>query len=155
MSVWIIPVQMEAAEIQVEAEKSEVFRKLTSFATNRGSIGPKVLVREETGTLLVEFRTAVTGLLGRRKTHRTVERVTLNEPDQILFKGVEGPLDLLIDRISLIAAAGRTRVRYESTIGLKGSVFGWLICRLYVRRVLSKFMQKHLSQLRDSLERDD
>ncbi len=148
-----MPVRMEAAEIQVDAEKSGVFRNLTSFATGSGSIGPKVLVREEGGTLLVEFRTTVTGFLGRRKTHRTLERVTLREPDEVLFQGVEGPLALLSDRISLVTEGAGTRVRYESTVGLKGSIFGWLICKLYVRRVLGKFMRQHLNQMKDSLER--
>ncbi len=153
MSFWIIPVQMEAAEIQVDAEMYAVSRNLTSFAAATGSIGPKVLAREEGGTLLVEFRTAVRGFLGRRKTQHTVERVTLREPDEVLFEGVEGPLDLLRDRISLVAEGTGTRVRYESTVGLKGSLFGWLICKLYVRRVLGRFMQQHLTQMKATLKR--
>ena len=146
---------MEAAEIEVDAEQSAVFRKLTSFAVGNASIGPKVLIREESGTLLVEFRTKVSGFLGRTKTHRTVERVTLKEPNEVLFQGVEGPLDLLNDRISLVIEGAGTGVRYESTVGLKGSIFGWLICRFYVRRVLGKFMRQHLNQMKDSLERPD
>ena len=102
--------------------------------------------------LIVEFRTTVTGLLGGRKTHRTVERVTLSEPSEIRFEGLEGPLDLLRDRISLVEENGGTRLRYESTFGLKGSFLGWLLGMLYVKRVLSRFMQQHLRQLRDSME---
>lgn len=154
MGIWIIPVRMKAADIYIDAPRPEVFSKLTSFTREDAATGPAVLAREESGSLLVEFRTTVTGLLGRKKTHRTIERVTLMEPLEISFDGIEGPLALLRDRISLAAENGGTRVRYESTVGLRGSILGWLLAVLYVKRVLGAFMIQHLRQLKESTERD-
>ncbi|MGE0058459.1 MAG: SRPBCC family protein [Dehalococcoidia bacterium] len=152
MSIWIIPVRMKTADIYVAAPRVEVFRTLTSFVNESSTSGPTVLDREVSGAFIVEFKTTVKGMLGGEKTHRTVERVILDEPQTINFRGLQGPLDLLQDRISLTQEGPGTRVRYESTVGLKGSVFGWLLARLYVRPVLSRFMVGHLRQLRDSIE---
>ena len=129
-----------------------MFKSLTSFLSDESSSSPRVLAREESGQLIVEFQTTVTGLLGRKKTHRTVERVRVREPEELSFTGIAGPLALLQDRISLAAEGAGTRVRYESTVGLKGSVFGWLLVMLYVKPVLQRFMRGHLQQLRARVE---
>lgn len=152
MKLWIIPIKMKAAEVHINADRLRVYKRLTSFAVDGSIAGPTVLAREESGALIVEFRTTVTGLLGGKKTHRTVERVTLSAPAEIRFEGLEGPLDLLRDRISLAEENGGTRVRYESTFGLRGSILGWLLGTLYVKRVLGRFMQQHLRQLKDSYD---
>jgi hypothetical protein len=144
MSWWAIPVVMPPAQAFVPAAPDDVFEYLTAFAWEPNEGGPKVLRQEPDGTLLVEFQSQVTGLLGRKKTHRTVERVTLVPPHELRFRGVKGPLDLLSDRISLEPEGHGTRVTYESTVGLGGSVGGWLLCQTYVRLVLGRFMRKHV-----------
>ena len=85
MKLWIIPIKMKPAEVHVNADRMRVYKWLTSFADNGPAGGPKVLAREGPGKLIVEFRTTITGLLGGRKTHRTVERVTLSEPSGVLM----------------------------------------------------------------------
>ena len=156
MSLWVMALRLTPAEVYVDASQAAVFARLTAFRENRlPNAWPRVLEADESGSsLLVEFRTPVTGLLGRRKVHRTVERVTIDEPNEVRFQGVEGPLDLLSDRISVEAFEGGTLVRYESTVGLRGSVFGWLLCLLYVRPVLGRFIKQHLMQLKRSVESD-
>ncbi|HEU0073768.1 MAG TPA: SRPBCC family protein [Dehalococcoidia bacterium] len=154
LNIWIIPLQLKTAEVYLHAGRDEVFARLTGFRENRlPNAWPRVLEADESGSsLLVEFRTPVTGLLGRRKLHRTVERVTIDEAAEVRFEGVEGPLDLLHDRFSTEPFEGGTLVRYESTIGLRGSVFGWLLCLLYVRPVMQRFMVQHLTQLKQAVE---
>lgn len=154
MKLWIIPIKMKPAEVHINADRLRVYKWLTSFADNGPAGGPTVLAREGPAKLIVEFRTPITGLLGGRKTHRTVERVTLSEPSEIRFEGLEGPLDLLRDRISVNEESAGTNVRYESTFGLRGSVFGWLLGMLYVKRVLGGFMRQHLQQIKASIERE-
>ncbi len=153
MSLWIVPIRMEPAEVQIDAPRPLVYARLTLFTAEGATEGPTVLRREASGALIVEFRSTVRGLLGGEKTHRTVERVTLSEPEELRFLGLEGPLALLRDRISLIEAGSGTLVRYESTFGLKGSILGWLLGIAYVKRVLARFMRAHLSKLKDSIER--
>jgi hypothetical protein len=149
VSFWVIPVRLPAVEAVVAAPPADVFEWVTSFTQNTTGGGSRVLRREPDGDLTCEFVSVVIGLLGRRKVHRTIERVTLTPPTEVRFRGVEGPLDLLSDRFTLQAVEGGTLFRYESTVGLPGSVFGWLLCQTYVRAVLGRFMRDHVAKIRD------
>jgi hypothetical protein len=150
MTWWVIPVKMPPAEILIAALPIQVFDQITAFARSSNADGPKILRIEDNGDLVVEFRSEVTGVLGRRKIHRTVERVTLEPPVEVRFSGIEGPLDLLSDRFALFEAAGGTLFRYESTVGLRGSLLGWLVCRTYVSLVLGRFMRQHVSRVKEA-----
>lgn len=83
---------------------------------------------------------------------RTVEWVTLHEPEAIDFEGVEGPLPFLRDRFELADTGGCTSFRYESTFGLKGWIVGWLIGRRRVKSRLSRFMREHTHVLKATIE---
>jgi Polyketide cyclase / dehydrase and lipid transport len=149
MSFWVMPVRLPAVEAVVTAPTTDVFEWVTSFTTNTSAGGSRVLSTEENGDLVCEFVSVVVGLLGRRKVHRTVERVTLEPPGEVRFQGMQGPLDLLRDRFTLTEVSDGTLFRYESTVGLPGSVFGWLLCQTYVRAVLGRFMRDHVAKIRD------
>ena len=133
----------------VAAPPEDVYAWVTSFTKNTTPGGSRVLSAEDNGDLICEFVSVVFGLLGRRKVHRTIERVTLEPPNEVRFRGVEGPLDLLSDRFTLQAVEGGTLFRYESTVGLWGSVFGWLLCQTYVRAVLGRFRRDHVAKIRE------
>ncbi len=151
MNFWVIPVTLKSVEIEINRPREAVFRFVTPFRHEQ-SKSPRLLSREQDGSLLVEFNSSVKGLLGREKTHRTVERVNLTEPSDVYFSGVEGPLDLLSDHFSFTQTENGTLMRYESTIGLKGSLLGWLICQTYVRAVMGRFMQNHVDVLKQQIE---
>ena len=150
MSFWFIPIRMPQVEIEVHADRRLAFQVCTAW----GAAGPdgkpvsKVLKEEDDGRLLIEFRTPVKGLLGRTKVNRTVELVTLQEPERIDFQGVEGPLPRLQDRFTLEEWESCTRFKYDSTFALHGSVLGWIVGMLYVRPILKRFMRAHLEELK-------
>lgn len=148
MSLWVIPVRLKPEQAVLNANPHEAFMKVTSFTRTNSTIGPRVLSREPDGSLIVEFRSAVRGLLGRRKVHVTVERVTLSEPYEVTFQGIKGPLDLLSDRFTFAEAPAGTIFTYESTVGFKGSLLGWLLCQTYVRVVLGRFMRQHVEGIK-------
>lgn len=152
MSFWVMAVELPAVEVLVPAPVEDVFEWVTSFRQNTSGGGSRVLSTEENGDLVCEFVSVVFGLLGRRKVHRTIERVTLEPPSEVRFQGMKGPLDLLSDRFTLRSVEGGTQFRYESTVGLKGSVFGWLLCQTYVRAVLGRFMRVHAQKVREHFE---
>jgi hypothetical protein len=85
--------------------------------------------------------------------YRTVGWVTLREPEEILFEGVEGPLILLQDRFLLRGENGCTGFRYESVIGMGGSVAGWVLAQRRVRPRVERFMIHHVHQLKATIER--
>jgi hypothetical protein len=147
MSLWVMPVSLPAVEAVIPAPPDAVFEWVTSFTKNTTQGGSRVLSTEENGDLICEFVSVVYGLMGRRKVHRTIERVTLEPPAEVRFQGMRGPLDLLSDRFTLTPVEGGTLFRYESTVGLKGSVLGWLLCRTYVCVVLGRFMRDHVAKI--------
>ena len=102
--------------------------------------------------LLVEFKTSGRGLFGGRKVYRTVEWVTLQEPDRIQFDGVEGPLSMLHDIFELEERGGCTLLRYKSEFGVRGWIVGWLISRFYVRPMLWRMMQEHMQEMKETIE---
>ena len=150
--MWVIPVRMEAVETHIHADRRLVFQVLTAFGASQSDGGSSTVLRDEGHRKLVEFRSLIPTAAGSKQMVRTVEWVTLHEPEAIDFEGVEGPLDLLRDRFVLDDVAGCTRFRYESTFGLKGWIVGWLAARFRVKPLLGRFMREHTRQLKAIIE---
>ena len=148
-----IPIRLPPVEVHIHADRRLAFQVITAFDVPANGDGPssRVLSREGDG-LLVEFNSPIRGLLGGRKVYRTVEWVTLHEPERIDFKGVKGPLSHLRDRFILEPEGGCTRFRYESKIGVRGRVIGWIIGMLYVRPKLGRFMREHTAEMKEAIE---
>ena len=148
-----IPIRLPPVEVHIHADRRLAFQVITAFGAPAEKDGPstKVLSREG-DRLLVEFKTSVKGLLGGHKVYRTVEWVTLHEPDRIDFEGVKGPLPLLHDRFTLEQEEGCTRFRYESEFGIGGWVFGWLIGMLYVKPKMKRFIREHVEEMKQTIE---
>ena len=108
----IIPIRVESEEIHIRADRRLAFEVVAGFGAAHGESGAssKVL-RDEGQRKLVECRTPVKGLFGRTKVYRSVEWVTLHEPETIDFEGVEGPLQLLQDRFLLEDVEGCTDIK--------------------------------------------
>ena len=148
-----INIRIPAMDVHIHANRRLAFEVITAFGASADGDGPstKVLSRSEDG-LLVEFLTPVRGLLGGHKVYRTVERVTLHEPEAIDFQGVEGPLPYLHARFTLEENGGCARLRYESEFGVRGWVGGWLVGMLYVRPKMKRFIQEHLEEMKETIE---
>jgi hypothetical protein len=148
----VIPIRMDPVEIHIHADRRLAFQVVTAFGAKQPDGGSSKVLGEEDGRKLVEFRSPIPTLTGGKKVYWTVEWVTLNEPEEIGFQGVDGPLALLRDRFVLEDVGGCTRFRYESTFGLKGWIFGWLLGKLYVKLLLGRFMRKHVRELKEIIE---
>lgn len=148
----VIPIRLDPVEIHIHADRRLAFQVLTAFAAQQSDGGSSRVLREEEGRKLVEFHSAISTFGGCKTRVRTVEWVTLHEPEAIDFEGVEGPLTLLRDRFVLEDVGGCTRLRYESSFGLKGGLFGWLKGIFYVRPLLSRFMREHARELKRTIE---
>lgn len=150
--MWVIPIRMEPLEMHIHADRRLVFQVLTAFGANQPDGSSSRVLRDVGARKLVEFHTLIPTGGGAHKVLRTVEWVTLREPDAIDFLGVEGPLHFLKDRFVLEDAAGCTRFRYESTFGLKGWIVGWLVGRFRVKPLLTRFMIEHTRGLKATIE---
>lgn len=150
--MWVIPIRMNPVEIHIHADRRLAFQVLTAFGAKQPAGGSTRVLREEEGRKLVEFHSLIPTSAGGKKVYRTVEWVTLYEPEAIDFQGVEGPLALLRDRFVLGDVGGCTQFRYESTFGMKGWVLGWLRGQFYVKPLLRLFMLEHTRQLKVTIE---
>ena len=152
-SLWPVPIRLPAAEIEIQADRRLAFQVLTAWgAAGPGSESGSRVLREDGARKLIEFRTPIKGLFGRTKVYRTVEWVTTHEPDRIDFAGEQGPLPLLRDRFVLEEWGACTRMRYESTFGVRGWLAGWLVGKLYVGPMLKRFMRRHLIEMKETIE---
>jgi hypothetical protein len=152
VGAWIIPVQLKPVECHIHADRRLAFQVLTAFGAKQEDGGASRVLADEGHRKLVEFLTPIPSAQHGSTTYRTVEWVTPREPEEIRFDGIEGPLALLRDRFVLLDEDGCTRLRYESTIGLRGSVVGWLVVRRRVRPTLEHFMRHHAQRLKATIE---
>ncbi len=148
----VIPIRMDPVEIHIHADRRLVFQVLIAFGAKQPDGSSSSVLREEDGRKLVEFHSLIPTPAGGEKRYRTVEWVTLHEPETIDFEGVEGPLHLLRDRFVLEDVGGCTRFRYESTFGMRGWIVGWLIAIFRVKPVLGRFMREHVRRLKETIE---
>lgn len=140
-------------ECHIHADRRLAFEVLTAFGAKQEDGGSSRVLVDEGQRKLVEFRTPIPTTRGGETTYRTVEWVMLREPEEIRFEGVEGPLTLLKDRFLLRAEDGCTGFRYESVIGVGGSVAGWVLAQRRVRPRVERFMIHHVQQLKATIER--
>ena len=148
----ILPIRLKPVELHIHADRRLAFQVLTAFGARQEDGGSSTVLKDEGDRKLVEFHSVIPTFGNQQKTYRTVEKVTLHEPDEIRFEGVEGPLDLLRDRFLLRDVDGCTLFRYESTFGIRGGVGGWLRGQFLVRPILRRFMRDHSLKLRRTIE---
>ncbi|OLC54813.1 MAG: hypothetical protein AUH77_08080 [Candidatus Rokubacteria bacterium 13_1_40CM_4_69_39] len=152
----ILPIRLTPVERHIHADRRLAFQVLTAFGVRQEDGSSSMVLKAEGDRKLVEFHSVIPtfrhGQKRGQKMYRTVEWVTLLEPEEIRFEGVEGPVDLLQDRFVLQNLDGCTLFRYESTIGIKGGFAGWLKGQILVRPTLSRFMRDHSRRLKETIE---
>ena len=152
----ILPIRLTPVERHIHADRRLAFQVLTAFGVRQEDGSSSMVLKAEGDRKLVEFHSVIPtfrhGQKRGQKMYRTVEWVTLLEPEEIRFEGVEGPVDLLQDRFVLQNLDGCTLFRYESTIGIKGGFAGWLKGQILVRPTLSRFMRDHSHRLKETIE---
>lgn len=148
----IIPIRLATVELHMHVDRRLAFEVLTAFGARQDDGGSSTVLKDEGHRKLVEFRSVIPTPGNPQKIYRTVEWVTLHEPDEIRFEGVEGPLALLRDQFLLQDVDGCTLFRYESTIGLRGGLVGWVRGQLLVCPILRRFMREHSRKLKATIE---
>ena len=148
-----IPLRLRSHEVELQADRRLVFEYLTAFGRvdSRDHATSRVL-RDDGARKLVEFNTEIRDLLGRRRTVRITEWVTLSAPASIDFEAVSGPLAILRDRLELEERGGCTVLRYHSTIGVRGWIFGWIVAALVVRPIADRHTRLHLLEIKEATE---
>ncbi len=98
---------------------------------------------------VVEFKTRV----GDRDV-RTVELLSLERPNAIHYRWLEGPLPKVRETIRFVQVDDRkTRLIYTGRFSLGKGVVGWAIGRMRVKRMFDRLVTEHLSQAKEIAER--
>ncbi len=148
-----IPLHLRPRQVEIQADQRLVFQYLTAFGRGEaGDKGTSRVLRDEGARKLVEFHTEIRDLIGRKRTVHTVEWVTPNEPDSIDFEAISGPLAILRDRLELEEHGGCTVLRYHSTIGVRGWLFGLIVAALVIRPIAERHTHLHLLEIKEATE---
>ena len=85
-----------------------------------------------------------------RDIERRIQKA--EEHESIDFEAVSGPLAILRDRLELEEHDGCTVLRYHSTIGVRGWIFGWLVAALVIRPIADRHTRLHLRDIKEATE---
>ncbi len=152
MSLWLIPIRVPTAEVHVHADRRLAFQVLTAWGVRGPGGQPRSKVVERSGDrVLCEFYTPVSGF-GRSWIQRTVEWVTVVEPERIEFEAIESPFSLLLCTWSLDSWGECCVFKYDATIAVPGSVVGWALAVLMLRPMFKRMMKQHLIELKKTIE---
>ena len=153
MGLWFIRIRVPTAEIQVQADRRLAFQVLTAWGAAGPDGAPTAKVLETNADrVLCEFYTPVNAIFGLKWVQRTVEWVTLSEPERIEFEAIKVPLPLLLCVWTLDELGACCLFKYDSIIALHGSVIGWIFGILFIRPMFKRLMQEHLVELKQTIE---
>lgn len=159
----VIPIKIAPEKIHINCDRRLAFEVITAFGASMGNKGGDAgqsnrVLKEEGDRKLVEFVTPLKLGPGLSRNWVTNEWVEMSEPDEVTFnlvpgKGpITGGLQLLSDRFVFEVADTCTDLTYESTFGIRWSVFGWIFGKMFVERYLRKHMRDHLREVKPVIE---
>ena len=155
----VIPIKIEPEKIHLISDRRLAFQVITAFGVSASDNGQtNRVIKEEGDRKLVEFVTPVPLGFGRKRNWVTNEWVEMSEPNEITFnlvpgKGpITGGLKLLSDRFVFEVVDNCTDLTYESTFGIRWSIFGWVFGKVFIERYLKKHMRDHLLEMKPVIE---
>ncbi len=154
MGIPVVSIKLDPIEVPIHADRRLAFQVMTAFGAGPKDAAESSKVLEHDGDrVLVEFHSPVKGLHGRTKVYKTTEWVMPHEPERIDFEHVNGPLEIMHDHMELEEVEGGCMtLRYTSEFAVRWWWPGWIIGILYVRPTLRKMMEKHLLDLKETIE---
>ena len=148
-----LSIRIAHIEEQIQAEQHRVWQYITTFGTeDNGSETSSRILSNDNGKMLVEFKTPVPLLFGMKKVFRTVEQLTLHEPELVEFEEIEGPFASRREHISLQQRGTGTKILYEADFAVGGWLAGWLLGILLIRPALKKAVRQHLAEIKHAIE---
>ncbi|MCH8221886.1 MAG: hypothetical protein IH868_00605 [Chloroflexi bacterium] len=155
----VIPIKIKPEKIHIISDRRLAFQVITAFGVSASDNGQSSRVLKEEGDRkLVEFVTPLKLGFGLSRNWVTNEWVEMSEPNEITFnlvpgKGpITGGLKLLSDRFVFEVVDNCTDLTYESTFGIRWSIFGWVFGKVFIERYLRKHMRDHLLEVKPVIE---
>ncbi len=146
------PIELSPQSVEIDAPRELVFQMLTAFRRGRiagDNAESSRLISEDGDTKIVEFTTKA-GLF----TYKTVEKVTLYEPERIAFVHLEGPLDFSEEEFALeeTREGGAILTHSGRFVWKEFPFFGWFGGVIYTRPMYHRVIRKHLAIVKEASE---
>ena len=110
------------------------------------------IIEREGDQLVVDFWTAVSFPLGRKRSVRTRELVRLRPPDRVEYTHLDGPVRGLVEAITIEPMGERhCRLVYRATYPAAG-LLRRLLFRLLTRPAIQQAMERHFDDVRERAE---
>ena len=145
------PIQLESHKVRIKAPCEMVFQKMSSFGRGRlagdNNESSRIISRDG-NSLIVEFRTKAGPF-----TYTTNEQVTLETPNRITFRHLDGPLHYAWEEFVFNDIDGDTELVHNGEFIWRSlPVVGWLGGQLYTKPTFERVIKKHMSQIKVSCE---
>ena len=141
------PIRLTAHSVHIKAPREMVFQKLSSFGRGRmkgdNSETSRVISRDG-NTIVAEFDTKAGPF-----TYTTLEEVTLEPPDRIIFRHLEGPLHYAWEEFVFNDVDGETELIHNGEfIWNRIPLLGWLGGMVYTKPMFERVIGNHLEQVK-------
>ena len=145
------PIRFQSHTVRINASCEMVFQKMSSFGRGRlagdNNESSKIISRED-NTLIVEFRTKAGPF-----TFTTTEQVTLETPNRITFRHLDGPLHYVWEEFVFNDVDGDTELVHNGEfVWLNVPIVGWLGGLIYTKPMFERVIRKHMAQIKVSCE---
>ena len=141
------PIRLKTHRVLIGAPREMVFQKMSSFGRGRlkgdNSESCRVISRDG-NTLIAEFKTRAGPF-----SYTTIEQVTLEPPDRIIFKHLKGPLHYAWEEFVFNDVDGDTELIHNGEfIWHWFPLIGWLSGILYTRPTFERAVARHMQEIK-------
>ena len=145
------PIQLSPHTVRVEAPRELIFQKLSSFGRGRlkgGGQENSRLLCSDGDTMVVEFKTKA-GLL----SYTTIELVTVEPPDRIVFEHLSGPMQYARDEFLFREVESGTELTHRGEFIWTGiPLIGWFGGRFFTKPMFEHAVERHMSMIKETCE---
>jgi hypothetical protein len=125
--------RLRSQSVRIEAPRELVFEVVSAAGKEVGEAGEEKLIEFETGW--------------RGRVFKTVEAVTFDRPDRIVYRWTQGPLSNVEEEIHFARLGPRqTEMSYRGAFKAAPGLFGWLRSFTLVRPIFNGVVREHLEE---------
>ena len=141
------PIRLKTHRVLINAPREMVFQKMTSYGRGQlkgdGNESSRVISRDG-DTIIAEFTTKAGPI-----TYTTLEEITLEPPERITFRHLEGPLAYAWEEFELNDVDGDTELVHRGEfIWRRLPRLGWLGGRIYTKPIFERVVERHMHEIK-------
>ncbi len=145
------PIQLKSHRVLIKAPRELVYQKMSSFGRGKlqgdNNESSRVICRDG-NNIIGEFKTRAGPI-----SYTTIEQVTLEPPDRIIFKHLKGPLHYAWEEFVFNDVDGDTELMHNGEfIWHWFPLLGWLSGIFYTKPMFERAIEKHMQEIKIGCE---